>query len=125
MRRSILAALAAALLIVAPVTAANPHYYTIDVPVAVATVGDAVPVTWTAWRVRGSLSARMDCSNDLVGVGLSQVEQLSDPEPDFFETGITPSWDGTTPLLCHVGLFDLVNNDYGHELASDTFDLVP
>jgi len=116
--RRILAGLALALLIASPVTAAKP--YSINVVQSVVTVGSSVDIEWTA---PGSVWAKMTCIGS-VGVGLVGFEYLSDPEPDDIGTGPTPSWDGSTSLVCTVGLYPDAHFER-HARATDTFDLVP
>lgn len=124
MRRILAAALAgAALLIAAPATSAAPPN-SLNVVEAVVTVGESVTVEWTARSNLDNVWALLSCQAE-GGGGLGAWEELDDPEPDTIATGITPSWDGTTPASCTVSLFTK-HNGANHSLnASDTFSILP
>lgn len=113
----------------------------VDVPADAYTVGDVVPVSGgvdfglnqyqTVWAfldcaTKTVLGYTDDGTPILALSGLQQWERIDDDAADAFETGTTPSWDGTTPRDCTVTLwlFDqwASDRDLG---VSDALVLVP
>lgn len=108
--------LASAVLLFALVAAVKPS---LTIPEDTYRNGATIPVEWTG---SGVLLADMACTDD-EGLALRYIAILSrDPN---LRTGVTPSWDGTTPLACEVRLAELVNGKLRYLRASDSFELVP
>lgn len=147
--RNLVLAVLLLLVVAAPCEAKNshakPHAATvtpaIDVLGDTFTVGDSAPFQWSydtgSLTSSESLWAKLTCVGS-VGTALVQWEYadgIDDPTeyggsgtaPDAFQTGPTPSWDGTTPVDCSAELivWDSYSDNPASTVASDTFGLVP
>lgn len=91
----------------------------LSIPADQYTVGDYIPVSGnTSWAHLRGLDGTSLC--------WEAYTNLADPGADYFVSGVTPSWDGSTPLTCTVEGGEWVRGKFRPSRgAVDTFTLEP